>query len=81
MGGIPLKIRLVFDSWCKDGQFINDEKTVELSSTAAQFHSGTVFEGEIELDKESEKELTDAIDSGYKPVFYCIEPKEEFKCG
>lgn len=67
-----MKIRLVFNSWSKDGQYIDNEKTVDLSSTAAQFYDGTVFEGEIKLDRISEKELEEAMKDGYYPVFSCI---------
>ena len=63
-----MKIDLIFDDWRKDGQSIyHTEEGVELS--LGDFHTGTTFDGEIELDITSEHELQDAIEAGYEPLF------------
>jgi hypothetical protein len=65
-----MKIKLVFDDW-------RNKKSESVYSTNYQlslgnFHSGTVFEGEIHLDWGSEEELKEAIRKGFVPVFYLI---------
>jgi hypothetical protein len=34
------------------------------------FHSGSTFEIEIDLDEDSEMELKESLEKGYIPIFY-----------
>ena len=64
-----MKIKLVFDDWQKKGISVYcTTDGVELSF--GNFHSGTTFDGEIELTKEDEEELSEAIKKGYQPIFW-----------
>lgn len=66
-----MKIRLVFDDWRMHGTSVyNSETGIELSM--GDFHSGTTFDGTIELDDSDEEELNRAIKAGYQPAFYLI---------
>jgi hypothetical protein len=72
-----MKIRLVFDDWRRYNEaskqqesVYSTEEGVELSH--ADFHSGTTFDAEIELDEDSAKDLKEALASGAVPVFYAI---------
>jgi hypothetical protein len=67
-----MKIKVVFDDWRERGgnSVYQTEKGMDLS--AGQFHSGTTFEGSIELNPDDEKELADAMADGYAPAFYVI---------
>lgn len=66
-----MKIKLVFHDWCKLCKSIySTEEGIELS--LGDFHSGTTFDAEIELDEGNEKELKRAIKNGYQPTFYVI---------
>jgi len=66
-----MKIKLVFADWCKEGDSVySTEKGIELS--AGCFHSGSTFDGEIELDKFDELELRSSIQYGYEPVFWVM---------
>ena len=69
-----MKIKLAFFDWQKNGKSIyGTEKGVELS--IGDFHSGTTFDGTLELDAESEAELQRAFDAGCDPVFIIYEKK------
>jgi len=72
-----MKIKLVFDDWRKNGESVyQTEKGIDLSYGAAQFHSGTMFNAEIDLTEGDSKELQRALKQGYEPVFYVIEEKQ-----
>jgi hypothetical protein len=67
-----MKIKLVFDDWQKEGKSIySTEKGVELSM--CNFHAGTTFDGEINLNKEQEEELKAALRKNYQPIFWMTE--------
>lgn len=65
-----MKIKLVFETWLGPAleNVYATEEGVRLSSR--DFHSGTTFQGTIELDGDSESELIQALGDGYSPVFY-----------
>lgn len=64
-----MKIKLVFDDWRKRLKSIYSTKEgIELSM--GDFHSGTTFNAEIELNIEQEEDLKEALESGATPVFY-----------
>lgn len=64
-----MKINLVFRDWLKKGKSIRyNEEFLELSKK--EFHGGSTFEGNIHLDPWQEKELREAIENGYQPVFW-----------
>ena len=64
-----MKIKLVFLDWQKEGRSVYvTSKGNELSS--GDFHSGTTFDGEIEVDEEQEVELFKAIQAGFQPCFW-----------
>ena len=64
-----MKIKLVFDDWRKKGKSIyNTSEGIALSNHG--FHSGSTFDGEINLGNWEEKELRKAIEEGYQPVFW-----------
>ena len=64
-----MKTSLVFYDWLdRDLKSVyNTEKGVELSKT--DFHSGSTFSCNIELDAEQENFLMEAMITGYRPVF------------
>ena len=63
-----VKVRFAFQDWQRDGVSIyQTERGIDLS--LGNFHSGTVFEGELALDADDERELLRALFGGYKPVF------------
>ncbi len=67
-----MKIKLVFEDWRKDGKSIyNTEEGVKLSM--GDFHSGTMFDGEINLSPEEEQELKEAIKEKHYPSFLIVE--------
>lgn len=71
-------IKMSFEDWKPhdSGHSIySTEKGVELSM--GDFHSGTVFEADIKLDSENEKELMDAIKQGYNPIFRIFKTGKE----
>lgn len=71
-----MKIKLVFDDWQKDGKSVyNTEEAYELS--LGNFHSGTTFKATIDLDKWEEKEIKEAIKSGYTPTFLVVEDNDD----
>jgi hypothetical protein len=63
-----MKIKLIFDDWRVAGVSIY-ETIIGTALSSGQFHSGTTFDGEIELDADDEMELEDALAMGYTPVF------------
>ena len=64
-----MKIELVFDEWRDKGESIYDrEEAVRLSE--GDFHSGSMFDAEIELDEDTAAELQAALKDGFTPVFY-----------
>lgn len=67
-----MKVSLVFSDWQKVGKSIyNTDEGVNLS--CGQFHSGTTFPAEIELDEEDAEELKVAMQNGYTPVWATFE--------
>jgi len=68
-----MKIKLVFEDWKKNGKSIyNTEEGIELS--IRNFHSGTIFDGKINLSPDDEKELKEAMKNKNFPSFYLICP-------
>ena len=63
-----MKIKLVFQDWQELGQPIDPEREHELSK--GDFHAGSTFDGNIQLDAQQEEELREAIMAGYQPVFW-----------
>jgi hypothetical protein len=63
-----MKIKIAFDDWKKNGVSIySTEKGLDLSTGV--FHSGTVFDAEINLDPSSEEELRQALKEKCYPTF------------
>jgi len=70
-----MKIRMVFDDWRNSkGKSVYG---TEHELSYGDFHSGTIFEGEIDIDAESEEELKEAMEKGFVPVFYLIGLEEK----
>lgn len=72
--GGEMKIKLVFDTWLGGiglADIYSTEVGIRLSSS--DFHSGTTFQGSIEVDEDSAAELQRALADGYHPVFYVKE--------
>lgn len=68
-----MKIKLIFADWRGKGggkSVYSTEKGIELS--AGCFHSGTTFDGEIDLDKFDELDLRASMQDGYEPVFWVM---------
>jgi hypothetical protein len=67
-----MKIKLVFHDWLNKNlhSVYSTEKGGELSY--GDFHSGTMFDGEITLDKGNTFDLEDALKKGYYPAFYIV---------
>jgi len=65
-----MKIKLIFNDWQNQeyDSIYNTEEGISLSMT--DFHAGTTFNGEIIIDSEQEKFLKEAINEGYRPVFF-----------
>jgi len=64
-----MRIKLVFLDWHELGKSIYmTEKGVDLSTGV--FHSGSTFNGEIELDESDAAEFQEAIRQGYQPCFW-----------
>jgi hypothetical protein len=64
-----MKIKLVFDDWRSRKTWESVYQSHgELSE--GLLHSGTTFDGEIQLDKETEQEMKTAIAKGFIPVFW-----------
>ena len=70
-----MRIRMVFDDWREHGKSIYQTEQGFALSTG-DFHSGTTFEGIIELDEGEAVELQVALEAGYEPVFYLLEAQE-----
>lgn len=67
-----MKIKMIFDDWRKNGRSVYSvEECLKLSS--GDFHSGTTFNGKIQLDRLQEEEIRKAINEGYQPVFWITE--------
>lgn len=67
-----MKIKMVFDDWRKKGRSVYSvEECLKLSS--GDFHSGTTFNGKINLGESQKEELKRAIEDGYNPVFWITE--------
>lgn len=65
-----MRTALVFDDW-RD----RDHKSIYLTEEGVDlamgdFHHGTMFSADIQLDEDSAKELEAALSDGYVPVFY-----------
>jgi len=75
-----MKIALIFDDWRGRPQakgwpsIYNTPEGFELSN--GDFHSGSTFNAEIQLDAEQEAELQAALDTGHTPVFWVGKPNE-----
>ncbi len=67
-----MKVKLVFFDWHnRMGESIYHTPIgVELS--LGSFHSGTIFDAEIQLNGDEHQDLTDALNEGFIPVFYVI---------
>lgn len=65
-----MKIKLVFQDW----QDKNGNSVYHTCLSDGQFHSGTTFDGDIDLDVEDELELRNAIRKENNPVFYVVLP-------
>ena len=71
-----MKIKLVFNDWRKEGKSIYcTQEGIDLSMH--DFHSGSTFDGEIILDEQQERELKEALNKGYQPIFWVCKEKEE----
>ena len=64
-----VKVRFVFDDWrnCMHQSVYHTKEGIRLSRT--DFHSGTIFEGYLELDNEQIAESHAALEEGYYPTF------------
>ena len=66
---MTMRVALVFLDWRKKGVSVsNTEEGVEL--TMGDFHGGSTFFGNIELDANDEAELLAAIKAGYQPCWW-----------
>lgn len=68
-----MKIKLVFDDWRKTGRSIYQTK-IGIDLGMGPFHSGTTFNGEIDLDIDEAAELETSIRQGYDPIFRIMLP-------
>ena len=63
-----MKIKLIFEDWKNQGKSIySTEAGIHLSM--GDFHSGTIFYGQINLDAEQHDELKRALRDGFTPSF------------
>lgn len=64
-----MRIKLIFNDWInKDGKSVyNQAGCTHLSM--GQFHSGTMFNGQIDLDEDDRNEIRAGIAEGCWPVF------------
>jgi len=70
-----LKVKLVFYDWLKTGKSIYIEPSEDgCGLSMGDFHSGSTFDGKIELDADQEKEFEEAIAKGYQPCFWVGKP-------
>lgn len=70
-----MKVKLVFDTWLAGptGECIY-QTPIGVALTMGQFHSGTTFNGNMDLDEENAAELERSIKNGYIPVFKVCMP-------
>lgn len=69
-----MKIKLVFDEWRNRQQWrVSGAEYGELA--AGDFHSGTIFMADLDVDEEQAQALQQALNRGYAPVFYVIKPE------
>lgn len=77
--GNKMKIKLVFEDW-RDGptgkSLYSTPAGIQLSM--GDFHSGSTFTGEIDLDLEQEKDIGESMELGAVPVFKIY--KRGLKC-
>jgi len=72
-------IRFAFTDWHDKAQesLYSTEKGVELSM--GSLHHGTVFNGELYLDTDTENDLKQALRDGYHPVFTVCDENIDFQ--
>ncbi len=63
-----MKINLVFKDWTQKGKPLTYIEA--LGPLMGDFHSGSTFDGNITLDPWQEKELREALEKGFQPVFW-----------
>jgi len=63
-----MKIKLVFESW-KSAPF-QPSSPPSWRLENGDFHGGATFDGALELDADQEAELREAMERGYRPVFW-----------
>lgn len=65
-----MKIKLVFEDW-RDGPTNKSlySITAGIKLRMGDFHSGSTFTGEIDLDVEQEEDIRESIELGAIPVF------------
>ena len=64
-----MKFRLVFRDWENHNyKSIYNDPEIGMDLTSGQFHSGTTFHCDIDLDDEDSLELANAINAGYRPI-------------
>jgi hypothetical protein len=70
-------IKLVFEDWRRpDGDSCyNNEDGVNLSMGA--LHAGSTFRADIELSEEDQKTMEQALQDGYRPVFFAVADAEK----
>jgi len=80
-----MKIKLVFNDWLKQLPSHEIQHCYNTNDgfnlTKGDFHSGTTFNAEIQLDEEQEQELTEALTKTkagvrFIPVFWVFSEKE-----
>ena len=79
-----MKIKLIFTDWRKwDGKKIqsiyNTPEGIEASMGV--FHSGSTFEGTIDLPEEEVIELKELISQDYRPIFELTDKQKATKRG
>ena len=71
-----MDVKLVFDGW-RDNKGNDIYGTIEgIELSMGDFHSGTIFPATIEMDRATTEELRDALEQGYRPVFYIVPAQE-----
>ena len=63
-----MKIKLVFKNW--HVRAFDIDKQLDLDIMLSDFHGGSTFDAEIELDEEQELILKDALEAGCTPDFW-----------
>ncbi len=63
-----MKIKLVFKDWTEKGKPLTHIEA--LGALMGDFHSGSMFLGTIQVDAWQEKELREALEKGFQPVFW-----------